>query len=308
MDDREFVNLRDFIYLDVERVKSLLAQLDRGLLSERSDSIGSSKSVEGKAGVSLPALLEVGGAGQYVTTDQMTETRTLHDFVYTQTEERLLELDRLKVLPDDFTSTRLLNQEVRASLSPVEYVLVRGRVAFSDYRYMTTMLDNLNDISRILTSFSYQERFQGASGKDKEMINREMTREISNNKLDDNYVKNLKKLFDLFLKDRLILRVVPFLDDPNIRVVGPLQLSLLRESLEDIRYKFGSSPTTDWTVFGQIASVPQEHNAREALNLTFSNDLDRALEGVFESLRGVEDQFRVTYPEIAITPIAIYRD
>jgi hypothetical protein len=25
-------------------------------------------------------------------------------------------------------------------------------------------------------------------------------------------------------------------------------------------------------------------------------------------MRGIEDQFRVTYPEIAITPIAIYRD
>lgn len=308
MNDEKFVNLRDFVYLDVERVKSLFAQLDRGLLTEQSESSGLSKSVEGKAGVSLPALLEVGGASQYVATNQLTETRTLHDFVYHQTEERLLDLDRLKVLPDDFTSTRLLSEEIRASLSPVEYVLVRGQVAFSDYRYLTTMLDNFNDISRILTNFSYRDRLQAAEGRQKEAIKKEMDQKAAASKLDENFVKNLKKLFDLFLKDRLIVRIIPFLDEPNIRIVGPLQPLLLRESLEDIRFKFGSSPVADWTVFGQIAAVPQEHETRATLDLTFSNDMDQALEVIFSALRGVEDQFRVTYPEIAITPIAIYRD
>jgi putative transcriptional regulator len=34
----------------------------------------------------------------------------------------------------------------------------------------------------------------------------------------------------------------------------------------------------------------------------------QALEDLFGSMRSIEDFFRVSYPEIAITPIAIYRD
>lgn len=308
MDKVNHMNLRDFVYLDVERVKSLLAQLDRGLLSERSDSIGASKSVEGKAGVSLPALLEIGGTGQYVSTDQSIETRTLHDFVYNQTEERLLELGRVKRLPTDFTGARLLSKDVRATLSPVEHVLVRGKVEISDYQHMMSLLKNFNDLSRIVTQFSYQGRLQAADGKDKATIKHGMDRAIAASKLDDNYVKNLMRLFETFVKDRLILKSMPFGGDTDIRIVGPLQPALLRVRLEDIRFKFGSSPTAEWTVFGQIAAVPQEHESRTANNLTFSNDIDSAFQRLFESLRGIEDFFRVTYPEIAITPIAIYRD
>ncbi len=308
MTSMEDMNLRDFVYLDVERVKSLLAQLERGLLNDRSDSVGSSKSLEGRAGVNIPALVDIGGAGQYVTTDQSTETRTLHDFVYNQTEERLLELDRLKILPNDFTSDHLRSNDVRAGLSPVEYVLIRGKVEISDYQYMMTLLSNINDISRILTEFTYQGRLDAASGKAKAVLNQEVQKAVAENKMDDRYVSNLMKILNIFVKDRLIIKSMPFADDPNIRIVGPLQAFHLRDSLNDIRFKFGSSPSVEWTVFGQIAAVPPKNELRTQPSLVFSNDIEGAMNTVFDSLRGIEDQFRVTYPEIAITPIAVYRD
>lgn len=308
MANTEEMRLRDFVYLDVERVKSLLAQLDRGLLRDRSDSVGSSGSVEGKGGLSIPALFEVGGAGQYVATEQSTENRTLHDFVYTDMEEKLLELKRIKQLPADFTSDRLRDKDIRASLSPVEYALAKGRIELSDYTYMMSLLSNFNDISRIVTEFAFQERLQSSDGKARAEVNNELQKTIAARKLDDKYVKNLMKIFDLFVKDRLILKVLPFASDPNIRIVGPLQQSLLREKLDDIRFKFGSSPTAEWTIFGQIAAVPQELESRTSRALAFSNDMERAMHTVFEAMRGFEDQFRVSYPEIAITPIAVYRD
>lgn len=302
------VNLRDFVYLDVERVKSLLAQLDRGLLSQRSDSSEASTSVEGKGVIKIPALAEVGGGGQYVSTNQSTETRTLHDFVYNQTEEKLLELGRIKRLPRDFTGARLLSEDVRAALSPVEYVLVRGQLSFSDYSYMTSLLEHFIEIIKITVGFSYRDRLKAATGKEKAAIRQEIDRAVAAVGIDESYLKDLRRLFDVFLKDRLLIKVIPFPGDPNIRIVGPLQPMLLRERLEDIRYKFGSSPAADWAIFGQIAAVPQENETRGVLDLSFSNQLDQALQAMFDSIRGIEDQFRVTYPEIAITPIAIYRD
>lgn len=261
MVNEDQTHLRDFVYLDVERVKSLLAQLDRGLLSDRSDSIGSSKSAEGKVGVSIPALLDIGGAGHYVSTDQSIETRTLHDFVYSQTEEKLLELGCIKLLPNDVTSDRLRSSDVRAALSPVEYVLVRGKIELSDYQYMMSILSNFNEIWRIITEFSYQERLQAAEGKDRGEVNKELQRAVAANKLDDKYVKNVMKILDTFVKDRLIIKALPFNTDPNIRIVGPLQRDLLRDRLDDIRFKFGSSPAADWTVFrSNLQRFPKSTN------------------------------------------------
>lgn len=259
MTEEGFANLRDFIYLDVERVKSLLAQLDRGLLTDRTDSSGSSTTVGGKAGVTIPALLDVAGTGQYISTDQSTENRTLHDFVYNQTEEKLLEHQRIKRMPQDFSSKHLLDQEVRSTLSPVEYILVRGRVSLSDYQYMMKIMENINRLLSITTGFSHKAIIDEASDRDKPGIKKRIAKEISEGRLDDKFVKDLLFMFNMFTRDRLTIRILPFPEYPNIRIVGPLQAELLRERLEDIRFKFGSSPNEDWTVFGQIATVPSQH-------------------------------------------------
>jgi hypothetical protein len=174
---------------------------------------------------------------------------------------------------------------------------------------MVAMLKRFNEIRRIIIEFSYQERLtEAAAGKERDAVNRELTKEIAEGKLDDNYLKKLVTIFEFFLTDRLVVKMFPFPDNPNVRVVGPLQPSLLRELLSDIRLKFGSSPAAEWTMFGQIAAVPQPNEKRPAWAMTFSNEMDQALEDLFGSMRSIEDFFRVSYPEIAITPIAIYRD
>jgi hypothetical protein len=308
MTSENVMSIRDFVYLGVERVKSMLAQLDRGLLNDYTESSGASRSLEGKAGVSIPALMDVGGASHYVSTDQTTETRTLHDFIYNETENRLLELGGIRRLPDDFTSEGLMTEDVRASLSPVEYILAKGRVEISDFRYMMSLLSNFNELAKAINEVSHHDRIRAATGKDKDIANIELQKVIAGSKLDDKYLRNLMRIFEHFVKDRLVIKAIPFQDDPNIRIAGPLQRALLRENLDDIRFKFGSSPLDDWTVFGQIAAVPPKNDSRANRQLAFSNELDRALHELFGSLRGIEDQFRVTYPEIAITPIAVYRD
>lgn len=142
MSEERSLNLRDFIYLDVERVKSLLSQIDQGLLTDRSDSVGSNMTSEGRVGISIPALFDVGGAGQYLTTEQSIETRTLHDHVYNQTEERLLELDRVRRIPEDLDVATLVNSETRERISDVEYVLATGKVVLGVLHIMVLAADH----------------------------------------------------------------------------------------------------------------------------------------------------------------------
>jgi hypothetical protein len=303
------VRLRDFVYLDVERLKSLRAQLEGGLLSDWSDSTGSSKAASARGGLGIPGFGEVGGSGEYLWRNDSTETWTLHDFTYNETEEKMLELGRVKRLPEDFRSARLMDDVVRGDLSPVDYVLVNGRVGIADNSYMMELMKNLNDLVRITTEFAFQEKIAKATpGKERDGVLGEMNKQIAESSPGKEMVEKLLRMFELFQKDRLVIRVMPFPEQRNIRVVGPLQHALLRERLADIRFKFGSAPDAPWTLFGQIASVPPENEIRANQDLLFSNAIEGAVEVMMHALRGIEDQFRVRFPEIAVTPIAVYRD
>jgi hypothetical protein len=170
------------------------------------------------------------------------------------------------------------------------------------------MLENINDFKRIFTEMGYQEQINSLIGKEKSQLRQKIRAQVEADKLDEGYVKNLLRILDFFPKDRLSIKVIPFSDEPNLRIVGPLQRAHLRERLEDIRFKYGASPVDNWAVFGQVAAVPRKDEARSPQDLTFSSELEEAFQTVFDSLLGIDDEFRIRYPEIAITPIAVYRD
>jgi hypothetical protein len=74
---------------------------------------------------------------------------------------------------------------------------------------------------------------------------------------------------------------------------------ILRDDIERIIYKYGTAPVSDWTIFGQIASVTPVNRSNEIFNMTGSQ-----IENAFQQIMAQS----VTYPEIAITPIAKYRE
>lgn len=155
---------------------------------------------------------------------------------------------------------------------------------------------------------SNQSRIQLATGNEKNIVKNEIQKSINAAKIDEGMVKNLVQILEIFFKDRVALRVIPFRDDSSIRVVGPLIRTCLRDSLDDIRFKFGSHPEADWTVFGQIAAVPVLESSRKLPDLAFASDFEAAIQAMFASLNFIEAFSQVAYPEIAITPIAIYRE
>lgn len=307
MENEELVNLRDFIYLDVDRLKSLLAQLDRGLLDSSQKTVGSSTSAGAKAGVSIPSLFDFGGSGQYVRENHSSETRTLHDFVYNQVEERLIKLKRMRILPDDFNDG-CNTGDVRSSLSSVEYVLIKGTIEFGDYDYLIDLLGNVNKVVASIARLPFYGQAAAAPAKDKSSVLADMNRAVASSALDEKYIKDLLVVFNQFLKGRLNVKAMPFDQDLDFRVTGPLRRDCLRESMEVIRSKYGSFPHDRWCVFCQIATIPMKIDMERKRDISFKNELEKAIDVVFRSLMGIEDQFKINFPEIAITPIAIYRD
>lgn len=301
------INLRDFVYLDVDRVKSLLAQLEEGLLLDRSDTVSTSGSIEAGAKINIPLLAHFGGTGQYVTTNQSIETRTLHDHVYNYMEKMLINNNRITVLPDDFSAQDIRENDIRQQLSPVGYLLSRGKIQIRDMRVITDLVSDINEMQLALARIAASASFANLDKNERQKRIHAIEKQNRSQHLDTQLHKDIMKLLDKFYRDRLIIRLMPF-DDGDIRIVGPLRESYLRDSISDIRFKYGFSPRDDWTVFAQVAAIPEAGSATANFAQNFTVDLEAAIEQLFGAATDIEAMQRIAYPEIAVTPIAIYRE
>lgn len=83
-------NIKEFIYLDVERLKSVYAQFEKGFLKSTTDNSNTEGKFSAKLGTgSVLNLFGVNaeGMGEILRNSQKSETKILHDYMYNQVEE-----------------------------------------------------------------------------------------------------------------------------------------------------------------------------------------------------------------------------
>ena len=142
------LQIRDFVYLDAERLKSLLSQLGEGLVTQVEQEVSHQAKGEGSIGGGLGPVLKLGGSGGYLWERRESETRTLHDHVYTVLESKLA-AQRLLVDLREVPQTRTADA-VRA-LRPGDLVLARGNVLLNNWDRTIALL---RDFKRIETAVS----------------------------------------------------------------------------------------------------------------------------------------------------------
>jgi len=239
--------------------------------------------------------------------NQATESHTMHDYLYNLAESSLNEKDLLTNIPGDFGIENISNPDKMAgNLTSTSFILVKGKTIINDFTYMQRILENFDDIlkSVITGEQSADKKFEKANQTQRNKMVQERINEY-------NLPKDIKKALQVFLKnfynDRVVIKNIPFVERPNFRFVGTLNKLYLRESIENIIYKYGTAPQDDWYMFAQIASIPNK--TTDAVDLSFNqNDLEKGLQTVFDALRDIEKSgLSISFPEIAVTPIAIYR-
>lgn len=298
---------RDFIYMDTERLKSIVAQLNKGLIESTSTTVTDGDESKINAGVDFLKILKVGSESSFLWQNQATESHTMHDYLYNLAESSLNEKDLLTNIPGDFGIENISNPDKMAgNLTSTSFILVKGKTIINDFTYMQRILENFDDIlkSVITGEQSADKKFEKAKQTQRNKMVQERINEY-------NLPKDIKKALQVFLKnfynDRVVIKNIPFVERPNFRFVGTLNKLYLRESIENIIYKYGTAPQDDWYMFAQIASIPNK--TTDAVDLSFNqNDLEKGLQTVFDALRDIEKSgLSISFPEIAVTPIAIYR-
>jgi hypothetical protein len=277
---------RDFIYLDIDRVQSIIAQLEQGLLNEVME--GKTEQTSGRAMVNLLAmLLPVSASVEHGRSISISESKVLHDYAFEAARRSLEEGGFLEEADD------LKWNEIPES----GFVLVRGEAQIMDFETMRSMTENFADLSRIFNqpTDSAQKKTQQQKQQEREL-----------NKM----MKEIRVVIDTFYKDTMRVRITNTLGSSFI---GPLAREHLREDIRNLIYKHGSNPSGEWAMLAEITRIPLLGDLPEEIvgetesapEGSVSNMLEQMI-GVFNSLQ--EYLGSASYPDIAVSPVAVYRE
>ena len=301
------LKIRDFIYLDTERLKSIIAQVEKGLLDFSSQTKSDNKEIKLGVEGSLFRLLKAAGGANYVLHNQTTETKTLHDNIYNKVEDALIRDKSLIALPGNIDINNILKGEVTTILNDTSFILAKGKVVINDFVRMRSMFDNFNEIVSFIAQSSVKS-LPDETSTQKHHKKQELKKATAKMEMDKSLLKGLRVFFDTFYKDRVVIKMLPFEDYSDFRLVGNIKNDFLREDITSIIYKYGTAPESEWTIFAQVASIPAKDRSK-VKNMFGSSAIESALNQMFEAFREVELMAQSAhYPDIAITPIAIYRD
>lgn len=298
--------IRDFIYLDVERIRSLVSQLEEGLVESFSKSLGTESSISGTIKGSALGLVGGEGALDNLWRRESAENKTLHDYVYSKLEKLLIE-NNLLVESGSEPLGYDAAMEFRGSLTSTTFLLLDAVVEINDFARMKLILGNFNKIADFLAWVQSQNDDQvpthlskGRSSSGKKKSGNDMS-------LDPKLINGLQLLIDNLLGGKLVLRANPFSDGVPVNVVGVLREECLRERLNDLLTKYGSRPVQRWRVFCQVASL-DPHDSSHAPLASQADGIGGAFIKMFDAMRSVDHTVQpYRHPDVTVTPIAVYR-
>jgi len=276
----EIAEVRDYVYLDTDRVRSLAQQV----LGEAAD---------GERGSGPPP--HVG-----------PRRRGHQQRLYAQVEEALLAAGRVTTLGPDFPYEQQWSPE---TLRDGQFVLTSGIFRIIDYDNTSQFLAAAPDLMK---SAFHMANWLAAKGgnlsfnqkKALEEQKADQARQISDLKALklDQFAEFVKQVFGAGVR----LRVIPSAEYPSVLMVGSAEREHFRQSPAGLAEKYGYIIDAGWQMLGQL-NVPKVQH--ESVSMPSGNSiLDN-----FESMTmHVNSIFRVAhapvFPAVSVTPICIYRN
>lgn len=298
------VLLRDFVYLDWERVRSLSAQLLGGIPQDATKESGHDVGTSGEVGGGIPAVLNGRGKGDYRYYRTQNETRSLHHHVYSLFEKRLRDRGAVTEVDTRFDFDGWTEDRFRDG----QFVRVTGLVRLMDYGWISTMMEALPGMMRAAHHASNiglkKERDEGRITRKQFEVQQQLQQaelqELKNMKL-EKFTELIRQLYG----DAVRVKVVPDPEQPSKTFVGSADLGCFHDSAASLAQKYGYGIDAGWVVLGQVNRSTAESKPTP---IPTGNEMEDAFESVALS---INDLFRVasatTFPAISFTPISVYR-
>lgn len=300
------MDLKDFIYLDIDRVRSFTSQLFEGIPETSDSKNGKEQDIKGKFKGGVPLLASGGVEGGLLLRQEKTETKSLQHYIYVLFENKLNDLKKLKVLNEKFDEKDWFEGIVRKGLKESEFIKITANVKIFDYEYLDNafkMVKELPETVAELTSMSSTK--ERRKQKKKEML-KEMGAQDW-----DSTIKSISKFIDTMYKGIISLKIYPVGTDSAPYLLGRLNKNYLQYDRETLLFQYGTEPNQEWTIVGQISTIPdekgitvEEPQLKEGYNML---DMENMMEYILKLMVTTGLKFSVSYPSIGIIPLAIYR-
>lgn len=316
---------REFLYLDTERVQSIIAQLNEGALTEMVENKGTQ--LEGRARIAagvISAFLPFGFEGAATRSTSVQSNKVLHDYAYSVALKSLEDQSMLRQVEDASCD--------ELPFADNDFVLVRGVISLIDYSILRELAENEVAINSLFgVSLGGGSQSKPADSQNTAGLSREQRRQLerrgrsgqSNDQPAaqpaDSVLQKVRQFVEMFMADQLIATLTC---SSEMRFQGPLTRSFLREDIRHYIFKRGGAPQEGWAMLAQISQIPNERNKMLRLSTkmaalstnaqlatgntsTASDLIDMMVATIYDLQEAIAS---VSYPSIAVTPIAIYRE
>lgn len=316
-------SIKDLIYFDYDKAKSLNSQLNGGLLKQLTKTIEEESGANGEVGIDIKVFkAKVGNNDK--DKEIRTETIEIYHELLNQIESSLDKNNILVDLNENFEKGQGNFNDFLSDVPNFKYIKATGWSTFEDFERFKNIMTNFNEIQRLIYGSALENNPEVK--KVKEQINelkidlkkrpnsqkdlirlnvleknydKEIEKQMQSNFLDENFIDRVHTFLDTFSSNRLNFRLAPFDYFNDFQILANLKNEyLLNGNFNDIIYTYGSRPNIKLSIFGVITSSPQKNDQRIDLNdeylgydnneLSESDIFIKAFRNVFASFEAFE--------------------
>lgn len=339
-------SIKDLIYFDLEKARSLISQLRGGLIHEISRAFEDESELN--SGLGFDVKVFKGNIGGKDKEKQIrTEKIEIYHELLNQIEQELNERKLLTDINKSFENFEGSFNDFMDATPDLNYIKARGWSQFEDFERFKNIFSNFNEIQRLIFSSgllespeikNLQSQIKDAKKRVELLDRNQKAKELSKLKsiekqfdeklkevtdihvFDDDFINRVKIFLDTFSPNRLNFRLLPLEDFSEFQILANLKEKYLVDSnFESIIYTYGTRPNIKLSVIGIITSCPRQDDNRVAPNDEFlmyndceldeTKGFEKAFRNVFSSFEEFEKFFFVpSFPKLSISPIAIYRE
>lgn len=299
----EIDRISKFIYLDMERVKSITARMNEGYIKEKvEEQRDSEQDSETLTSAIKASIFGIGGSISKSDTKTESEanlsrqTRGLHHYHYTILES-MLEDQEGRWFHDLRDS-----ENAREAISEGDIVKIFGDLQISDFKTSFNMIEGLLEA---LEDDQLQKMFGEDKINPKEFYERANGLNIpkTGNKIEG--INTIFSMFRSFLPSKYENMITGKLRNNDAKFWSTLNREKLESDPTEILTKYEDSKIPKCTVVARVDTITKDLEEKVGVELEDSKQF-----GMFHHMAdqiAVEMGLKVQYPAIAITPIAIYR-
>lgn len=284
--------IRNFLYLDSEKLRSISSQLFEGvteqiLLTERD---GDTDQESQKAPLGSGRVL----ANIFSKESSSSELKFLEDHAYTIFEERLIELNLVNLIE----SSSQVDIEKK-------FIKISSRLRVNDLATSHKMLREFNEVGDAIWRVSNIATISGGD-KGKPLSEGEIKRRAAAEglQLDKRFAESAARLIEFGYDGMLEASMV--LDD--LLFSAPLKRNFLRDAENLILHKYSRHTQTNFSMIGIVTQRADNSSGEETLpQVKDADGIKEAMRALALHLRTVEQFFAgPSAGETIIDPIAIY--